>query len=151
MTTQTRDRIGWALILLIIAFSVIRTQQVNGHLTKLTERMAIQQQCTEQFLSGTVEALNERTTVNPDLNKADKNRIHAEAKLFGFVSVQTARSIKNPDQPTQPEIAQRYQELIEGYFNSIQEYLFVLERTDSTQKQNPIPTADDYHTCLSGG
>lgn len=152
-----RDRVAWVLIIGVISFSVLRTQGINEDLekntkelssaqeqiTELVAQMARQQQCTEDFLAGTVGALNERTSLTPELNEADVDRIKAQATLIGFL-VQAAQNPEGVE-------AQEYSKVLNNYFGELQKYLSLITQADTKQKDNPYPTKEDYRTCLASG
>lgn len=144
--SRARDIIAWTLLLGVVVFSVVRTQETNNNLADLTAQMARSSQCTEDFLARTVSVANDRTELNPELNKASADRVRAEGRLFGFL-VQVNGSLKNGEDPSQAAIA-HYRKLVQAYFDAIQDYLVVLGRSDISQQNNPFPTSEEYNSCL---
>lgn len=142
----SRNWIPWTIIILIVAGGYFQNARTNIKLTNTQHSMLTQSNCTINYLSKTVQVLNERTTATPELNEADKVKTQAEARLFGFVT----RLGASTEQPSQHVIDQ-YNKLIHNYFDGITKYLNTLGRQDINQQVNPFPTATDYRACLRNG
>lgn len=145
------QQLGAYLLIVAVAaygFNRMGNQQedlgdAQQQITQLVSQMAKQQQCTEQFLSSTVEAASERTSLTPALNAADAERIKSQGKLIAFL-VQANQHPESVD-------AKQYTIVLTDYFEKLQEYLDLLNRQDNKQQLNPYPTKADYRTCLRGG
>jgi len=143
----------WALLAMIFLASFISTLVTNSKLQDTQDAMLVQahrsdieRRCTTDFLGKAFEVLNQRTSVTPELNQSDSDKVMAEGKLFGFlVKLQTSDSATRGSQET----INKFNRLVRQYFHSIQRYLTVLGRTNINQVVNPIPTRKAYEACLN--
>jgi hypothetical protein len=130
--------IAWVLLIGIIAFSVIRTQQTNDHLTDAQASILSSQTCTEQFLGSTVKALNERTQFSTAQANANVDLQQAQLR---FITV-----IVNPGHPDSVG-----DQALREYFNSLRNFIRITSLNAGKASQFPYPTSDDYRACLANG
>ena len=144
VSERVRDIVAWTMLLAVVVFSMVRTQQTHERLSD-TQRQLVSaqqatlrsQQCTQAYLAATVRALNERT----DLNTADEERIKSQARLVGFL----VRATKDPDSASTSE----YQETLDNYYSKITNYLVLLKQQEAVQQQFKYPDPQSYIDCLN--
>jgi hypothetical protein len=125
-------RLSLVVVLLLTATAAIWTGVVNTQQHK-------SQNCTEQAVSGIVQALNDRTSLSNKLSLADASQNKAFSKLMA--------ALLSEPQPDKDVL----KGLFRDYANKLNRYLGLQDSLRTSQAQNPYPKSIDYHNCLEGG
>jgi hypothetical protein len=133
-----RNRIAWLLIIALIFFSVLATAITNSRLADAQSGLIRSQDCTQQFLGATVNALNERTTYTTAQANANSDLQHAQLKFIA-----TLANKKH----TQSDAESAFTD----YFHALKHYNTLVALSAGKADRFPYPTTDDYRACLHGG
>lgn len=136
--TILRDWVFWVLLLGVIIFSVVRTQQSNDRVADVQTSMLRSQDCTQQFFGSTINALNERTTYTVQQANANQDLQQAQLK---FITVLAA-----PDHTTAQGTA-----AFSDYFDALRHYNTLVQLGAGKADRFPYPRVEDYRACLRGG
>ena len=136
--TKVRKRIYRAELgayLLIVTLSVVGFWQIG----EILDDVSTSQNCTEQFLGSTVDALNERTQYT--IAQADAN-VELQRSQLKFIKALVAPG---------PTPSREGEQALNDYFNALQEYTRLTGLQTGRVESNPYPTPEEYRMCLSEG
>lgn len=124
------DRAFYVLVLVIVVFGAFSAQKASNDVRESTG-------CSQDFLSGTIKALNERTTYSSEQARANVELQKAQSEFLAIL-------LENP-----PPTDERVRENLEKYFDNLSDYVEINSKTREKVENNPYPTVEEYNKCLS--
>jgi Sec-independent protein translocase protein TatA len=116
------------------ALSQLKTTQ-----SQLAQAQAAQKkttECTQEFLSKTIEALNERTTYTQAQASANVDLQKAFDKLI-------TASLRKP-----PPDAKEARQIVETYAAALKHFIEISAKSASKAAGHPFPTNDEFNSCI---
>lgn len=127
-------------LLVVIALTVwaaVSSQYATNDVRNTQDRLDQVTTCNQEYLSKTIDALNQRT-------------LYFQAQSDANIKLQKAQSsyiaifFQQPPPGTPAAVA-----ALKQYFKALTEYLQVSDKSSKKARDNPFPTNRDLKTCLN--
>lgn len=122
------------MIFAIMVFATFQTQAVNNDVKSTQESQRVTTKCTQQYLSKTIKALNERTEYTRQTAELNVELQQAQAE---FLSLALSKPSAEVDQG------------LRRYVKSLTDFVDASARTREAQTMNPYPTEDEFSNCVN--
>lgn len=106
-----------------------KTDQNQAEISKITD-------CNQEFLTGTIEALNERTTYTQVQATRNIELQEAQSRFLAILL----------DQP--PPSDRQVRDSLSTYFNALNDFVDINAKTRMKADEFPYPTTQDYESCI---
>lgn len=127
---QRRFRLIVGFTLIVLAFFTVLQSVSLRHEDKR------QRDCVENYLTDTIDSLNERTTYTSEVADADRAQNEAFLKI-----AELSLRVKNPP-PMEEQVA-----VVKAYRNKLRTYLALQTKAQKARVQNPYPTREEFREC----
>lgn len=125
------------VVLGITVYAAFSSQKTNNELSDTQDYIARITFCNQEYLAGTIAALNERTTYSTEQARANVKLQIEQGELLAFLLTEP------------PPLESEGREALRDYFQSgVQNFILVNERALEKFRQNPYPTEDELQACL---
>lgn len=149
IVTKQRDERGFmryplladATLLIIVLLTVwasFQSQRVSNEVQDTQEDQQRVTVCTQQYLTKTIQALNERTEYTAASSLYNVELQKAQAAFLRL-------TLKEP-----PLSSERIEDGLRDYVNSLTEFVDISAQTRAKQLQYPYPTEDEFENCVAG-
>ena len=131
------------IAVLITVFAAFASQKASNDVEGAQDQLELTQEtikqvslCTQETLSNTVSALNERTTYTVAQAEANVDLQKAQSR---FIAVLVTRPTPSDDTKAMA---------LNGYFDSLTSFVALSSQTVNKIENNPYPTTEDLQNCL---
>jgi len=129
---------AFLVILALTLYGVVGSQKASRDVQDAQDAQGRTVACTQQYLSKTIKALNERTTYTTEQASANVELQKSQATFLNIFLR------KPPASNTEAEDA------LNAYFSSLTEFVKVAGQTQQKVTTNPYPTDEEFVTCVMG-
>ena len=148
METRDRDETGivryplladfmFVLVLGIVVWGAFAAQRASNEVEEAQNNIARVTECNQEYLAGTIEALNQRTTYTQDQAALNVELQKAQAQYLGIL-------LEIP-----PPTSERAKESLAAYFDALSEFVDVNAKARVKSENYPYPTTEDYDSCVA--
>lgn len=135
MVTKAAN-IALLVVVLLTVWAAFASQRASNDVEETQDTIAAITVCNQQFLEGTLAAVNERTTYSSEQAQANIDLQESQAV---FVDVL---------QEDPPPTSIRQQRAIRVYSDALDNYLDLQQKTAENIADNPYPTPEALQQCL---
>lgn len=130
--------IALLFVVVLTVYAAFSSQQASNDVQASQDRIARITFCNQQYLSKTIQALNERTTYTQDQARANVDLQRAQGRFIGIL-------LKNP-----PVADREVKDALTNYFTALTTFVTVNSKADAKVDTYPYPTNDELQNCLDG-
>lgn len=124
------------IALLLVLGSVVSSINASNDASESLDKQEQSTACTQQFLTKTIVALNDRTTYTANQAQSNVDLQKAQAEFLALI-------LRRP-----PYSEAKRTKAAQNYLSTLQEFVEVSNKNVSTIKANPYPTPQEFQDCL---
>lgn len=128
--------IALIVVLAIVVLGAFSAQRASNQTDANQQEIAKVTACNQEFLAGTIEALNQRTTYTQQQAQLNVELQRSQAEFLGIL-------LEDP-----PPTDDRVKASLRTYYMSLSQFVDINIKSQLKAAHNPYPTTVDFERCL---
>lgn len=125
------------LVLLLCVYASVSAGNTNNKLANAQERIDDVTSCTQEYLSKTILALNERTEYSTEQARSNVALQRSQSEFLAILLLKP------------PASDERVSQALADYFDNLNEFVNIAGKTADKAQRNPYPTTEELQSCLA--